>query len=204
MRLLLVRHGLTQNNQAGLYTGQADVPLTTLGESQAEAVARYLSDEKLDVIISSDLQRARNTALAIARYHHLPVLEDPALREISMGAWESLDTKRIREKYEDEWVYVREDPINRAPQGGESFLQLYERASRILRSCQENYAEKTVLWATHGAFIEVTLCCALKLDLSYRRCFHQANTSVSELHFVEELPWIARLNDTAHLRFLSS
>ncbi|HET8842474.1 MAG TPA: histidine phosphatase family protein [Ktedonobacteraceae bacterium] len=202
MRLLLVRHGITQNNLDKTYTGQTDVPLTELGRRQAEAVASYLSGEKLDVIISSDLQRARDTAVAIARYHKLPVQEDPDLREISMGWWESLGRAQIEERDKEEFAYVRADPVNRAPTGGENFAQLRERAARILQRCKEQYPGQTILWVTHGGFIEGAICHALKLDLAYRHCFRQENTSVTELQFIEELPWIARLNDIAHLRLL--
>ena len=203
MRLLLVRHGITQYNVEERYTGQADIPLTKLGEYQAASVGKYLAREKLDVIFSSDLQRARDTAQAIALYHNLPVLEDPDLREIGMGQWENCNPQQIQERDPEEWIYVRSDPVNRAPSGGENFAQLRERAGRALKRCQENYAGKTVLWVTHGGFIRVAICHALKLDLIYRRCFRQDNTSVNELHFEDELPWIARLNDTAHLRSLA-
>ena len=90
MRLLIVRHGATANNAEARYTGQSDVPLSPLGERQVEAVARALADVRLDAIISSDLVRARSTAEAIARYHQVPVLLDPDLREIAIGAWEGL------------------------------------------------------------------------------------------------------------------
>ena len=202
MRLLLVRHGITQNNVDGTYTGQTDAPLTELGERQASAVGKYLAQEQLDVILSSDLQRALITAREIARYHHLSVLEDPDLREISMGEWEGLSAEQVQARNPTEWAYVRSDPIHHAPTGGESFAQVSERAARILQRCQENYAGKNVLWSTHGGFIEAAICHALKLDLTYRRCFRQNNTAVTELHFTQELPLIERMNDIAHLRFL--
>lgn len=202
MRLLLVRHGITQHNINGHYTGQTDAPLSELGKRQALAVAKYLADEKLDVIISSDLQRARDTARAIAHHHNLPVLEDPDLREISMGTWEGLNPEQIQAMNIEEWTYVRSDPIHRAPTGGESFAQVGERAARALQRCRENYAGKTILWATHGGFIEAAICHALKLGLHYRRCFRHDNTAVTELHFIHELPVVARMNDTAHLRVL--
>jgi broad specificity phosphatase PhoE len=167
---------------------------------QAAAVGRYLAEEKLDIILSSDLQRARDTARAIARHHNLPVLEDPDLREISMGEWEGHSAEQVQARAPEEWIYVRSDPIHRAPTGGESFAQLHIRASRILQRCREKYSGKTVLWATHGGFIEAAICSALKLDLTYRRCFRQSNTAVTELHFLQELPIIERMNDTAHLR----
>jgi broad specificity phosphatase PhoE len=200
VRLLLVRHGITQNNIDGHYTGQSDIPLSELGRRQALAVGSYLANEELDVIISSDLQRARDTARAIARHHNLPVLEDPDLREISMGTWEGLSREQIQARDHEEWIYVSSDPIHHAPAGGETFAQLGERAARALQRCQENYVGKTILWATHGGFIEAVICHALKLGLHYRRCFRHDNTAVTELHFLHELPIIARMNDTAHLR----
>lgn len=200
MRLLLVRHGITQHNLNGQYTGQTDAPLSELGQRQIMAVGKYLAQERVDVIFSSDLQRARDTAREIARHHNLPVLEDPDLREISMGTWEGLTPDQIKAHDLESWQYVRSDPVRHAPPGGESFVQLHERASRVLQRCREKYAGQTVLWATHGGLIEVTVCAALKLDLNYRYCFRQKNTSVSELLFGSDLPSIERLNDIAHLR----
>jgi broad specificity phosphatase PhoE len=203
LRLLLVRHGITQYNIENLYTGQTDAPLTELGERQAEAAGKYLASEKIDLIVSSDLQRTRHTALAIAKYHHLSILEDPDLREVHMGAWEGFTPEQIQARNPAEWTTVRKDPINLAPSGGESFEQVRVRAERALQRYQERYAGKTVLWATHGGFIGILFCQALKLNLHYRHCFRHENTSISELIFREELPWITRLNDTAHLRILN-
>lgn len=107
MRLLFVRHGITQDNLDGYYTGQTDTPLTELRERQAAAVGEYLASEKLQVIISSDLQRARDTARAIVHYHNLPVLEDPDLREISMGEWEGLSPEQIQTGNIEAWKYAQ-------------------------------------------------------------------------------------------------
>jgi broad specificity phosphatase PhoE len=203
VRLLLVRHGITQHNIERRYMGQTDAPLTELGERQAAAVGQYLAQEKLDAILSSDLQRARNTARAIASHHNLPVLEDPDLREISMGEWEGLSVAQIQERDSAAWKFVRSDPSNNAPPGGENFSQLRDRAARVLRYCQENYTGQTVLWTTHGGLIGTTICHILKLDLSYRRCFRSENTSITEINLGEELPLIERLNDTAHLHILA-
>lgn len=203
MRLLLVRHGITQYNIDRRYMGQTDAPLTELGERQAVAVGNYLAQEKVDVILSSDLQRARNTARAIAQHHNLPVLEDRDLREISMGEWEGLSVPQIQARDSAAWTFVRSDPANHAPPGGENFSQLRDRAAKVLRYCQENYMGQTVLWTTHGGLIGTTICHILSLDLSYRRCFRSKNTSITEIHLGEELPVIERLNDTAHLQLLA-
>ncbi len=200
MRLLLVRHGITQHNIEGRYTGHTDAPLAELGERQAAAVGKYLAREKLNVILSSDLQRARDTARAIACYHNLPVLEDPDLREINLGEWEGQSIKQIQERNSIAWTMVRSNPAHHAPSGGESLAQLCERAARVLQRCQKEYADQTVLWTTHGGLIGIMLCHILNLDLSYRRCFRAENTSITEIRFGQGLPVIARLNDTAHLQ----
>jgi len=202
LRLLLVRHGITEYNVDDRFTGQTDAPLTELGERQAEAAGKYLAHEKIDLIVSSDLQRTRYTAQAIARHHHLPVLEDPDLREVHMGSWEGLTKAQIQERNMAEWTAVRGDPVNLAPPGGENFAQVHTRAARALQRYRERYPDKTMLWTTHGGFIGILFCQALKLDLSYRHCFRHDNTSISELLFEQELPWINRLNDIAHLRTL--
>ncbi len=88
MRLIVVRHGETLYNVQSRYTGQSDIPLSALGEQQAAALGKRLAAEPLAAIAASDLQRARVTAQAIARYHKLPVQEDVDLREISFGTWE--------------------------------------------------------------------------------------------------------------------
>ena len=181
-------------------TGQSDVPLSELGREQASAVGQYLAREKLDVIFSSDLQRARDTAREIARHHNLPVLEDPDLREIGMGEWEGLTVDEIKARDLEVWRFVRRDPVRNAPPGGETFLQLQERTARVLQHCQEQYADQTVVWTTHGGLIGAAVCQALQLDLIYRHCFRHDNTSITELRFGEGLPWIERMNDIAHLR----
>jgi broad specificity phosphatase PhoE len=181
-------------------TGQSDVPLSERGWQQARAVGTYLAREKVDVIFSSDLQRARDTAREIARHHRLPVLEDPDLREISMGVWEGLTVAEIEAQDLQAWTHVRSDPVHHRPPGGENFSQLQERAARALQRCQEQYAGQTVLWATHGGLIGTVVCHALQLDLSYRRCFRHENTSITELLFGRGLPLVQRMNDLAHLR----
>jgi broad specificity phosphatase PhoE len=59
VRLIVVRHGETPFNARGLFTGQLDIPLSAQGERQTEAVGQRLSERRPDVIVSSDLQRAR-------------------------------------------------------------------------------------------------------------------------------------------------
>src|SRR6266508_1920358 len=82
MRLIIVRHGESEWNRIGRYQGQQDTPLSELGARQAEALARRLTHEPIDIIFASPLQRAAKTAQAIARHHtDVPFTLEPALLE---------------------------------------------------------------------------------------------------------------------------
>jgi broad specificity phosphatase PhoE len=183
-------------------TGQADVPLSPLGERQAVRVGAYLAGEKLDCIVSSDLQRARVTALAIAAHHDLPVEEDPDIREIALGDWEgklSSEIALIEPEMMEKW---RANSALFAPVGGETLLQLHKRVARALDRWYARYPDGSIVWVAHGGLIGVLICHLLKIDVNRRRQFHLDNASVSEFLYDSEHMRIFRLNETAFLRGL--
>lgn len=198
MRLLLVRHGLTLSNVQGRYTGQSDVPLTDVGERQAEAVGQRLATETLDVIVSSDLRRACDTAHAIARYHNLPIQEDPDLREVSLGEWEGLTYREVSTLYREMVKQRREHPSFPAP-GGESFLQVRDRVARARTRWQSQYSDATVVWVTHAGVMEVSICLFLGIDLRHRRQFRHSNASITEFELRHDDAILVSLNNTDHL-----
>jgi broad specificity phosphatase PhoE len=202
VQLFLVRHGVTPYNIQHRYIGQADIPLSPLGMRQAEAVGLRLASEHIDAIVSSDLQRSRVTAQAIAKHHDLFVLEDADLREIGLGIWEG-------STYAEVWA---QNPalsarwqveLDVAPPGGETVFQAHERVERALARWQARYPEGTVVWSTHSGFIRVTLCHLLGLDLTRRRQFHLDNTSITEVDFSRGYPVLLYVNEIAHIRGLS-
>jgi broad specificity phosphatase PhoE len=201
VRLLLVRHGLTLSNVQGRYTGQSDVPLTEVGERQAVAVGKRLATESLDVIVSSDLQRARDTANAIAHYHNLPVWNDADLREASLGEWEGLTYREVSTLYRELVLQRREDPNFSAP-GGETVIQIRDRVARAHARWQSQYPNSTVVWVTHAGVIEVSLCLFLGIDLKHRRQFRHSNASITEFDLSRDYGVLVSLNNTEHLPLL--
>jgi probable phosphoglycerate mutase len=195
-----VRHGETQYNIQNRITGQSDVPLSPLGERQAALVGAYLAHEKIDVVVSSDLQRTRATAQAIAHTHNLPIHDDADLREIAMGEWEGHNTEEITALFADSQVQWRADATHYAiPGGGENLLQVHERITHAVSRWYKQYPDATVVWATHGGFIGLLACHLLGLDISRRWQFRHDNASIAEFWLQPERVIIARLNETAHL-----
>ena len=202
MRLILVRHGETMYNAQRRYTGQSDVPLNALGERQAAALGEYLATEHLDVIVTSDLERTRVTAEAIARYHGLPIHEDIDLRELAFGEWEGYTYDEVLARDAKLVAQWRADPATYPPPGGETVSQLRDRCAHALRNWQTQYPEASVLWVTHGGLIGVLLCHVLGIDLKRRWQFRHDNASISEMHLSGERVTLVRLNETAHIRAL--
>jgi len=202
MRLVLVRHGETMYNAQRRYTGQSDIPLNTLGERQAAALVESIAKDHLDVIVTSDLERTRVTAEAIASNHGLTIQEDIDLRELAFGEWEGCTFDEVLARDAKLVAQWRSDPKIYAPPGGETVSQLRDRCARALNRWQTQYPEASVLWVTHGGLIGVLLCHLLDIDLKRRWQFRHDNASISELHLRGERVTIVRLNETAHIRAL--
>jgi 2,3-bisphosphoglycerate-dependent phosphoglycerate mutase len=200
MRLLVARHGATQHNLDGRFTGQFDAPLSALGERQADALAARLAPQRFDAIISSDLLRARQTAERIAARGGQEVTLDPDLREIAMGAWENRSVAEIRREAGALLARLEADVTGDVcyPQG-ESAAQLSERVLSALNRCLARHPRGYLLWVTHGGVISTLLMHALGLSNERRWQFARGNTSLFEFEYLPTTVKIVRANDTSHL-----
>ncbi len=153
--LLFVRHGETTWNVARRWQGQADTPLTENGESQARDVARELAalaERPWTRIVTSDLQRARRTAEAIASELDLSVELEPRLRERDVGSWSGLTHDEVQARDPEAYRAFREgDPTIRMG-GGESTLDLRARALEAIGDLRED-AHAQVIVVTHLGLI---------------------------------------------------
>ena len=140
--LLLVRHGETDWNRDPRVQGHTDTPLNPAGLAQADALASTLSSTPIDAVYSSDLVRARDTAVAVAGIHGLSVEVDVDLREKNFGTWEGLTDVEITERFPS--------AVRGTWGDGETTAQVAERAVRAIRRIQERHAHGTVLVVSHG------------------------------------------------------
>ncbi|MPM26541.1 2,3-bisphosphoglycerate-dependent phosphoglycerate mutase [bioreactor metagenome] len=143
-KLIVVRHGETAFNVEGRYTGRVDVSLNIKGLEQARVTAAKLKDMSIDIIISSTLKRAKETAEIISRELQVPVIEMEEFVEKYVGVYEGLTREEAKTKYPQMWEA-------NAPEGAETLEEVKERVYKGLNTIQCKYLHnKNVLLVTHG------------------------------------------------------
>ena len=152
--IILIRHGESLANAQRIYLGQTDWDLSERGREQARVAAEHLRDKHIDVIYSSDLIRAYNTALPHAELRGLSVIKSRQLREMHIGDWEGRKIDELEKLWPEKFCvdWLQNFGCCTVP-GGESVPQVAERIyNEIMRIGKEN-AGKTVLIACHAAAI---------------------------------------------------
>lgn len=201
MRILLARHGETPWNAEGRYQGQEDIPLSPVGEAQAEALGRRLQEVRIDRAVSSPLSRSFRTAQYALGPERAPMLAaDDGLKEIAHGSWEGLLSSEIHVQDPDLLRAWRETPHEVLMPGGESLQHVFDRAwPALARASQGLGLDDTLLVVAHDAVNRVILCHVLGIPFARLWTFRQAPTTLNLLEGpdVEHLE-VVRLNDCAH------
>ena len=147
--LILVRHGYSEANHDGTFTGHRDVGLNEVGCKQAELTAGYIAENyDVDVIYSSDLKRAYYTAKPLAERLGLDIVSAPEFREINGGEFQGMSYPELLKR--PEYMVFRNDTGNSVFPGGESMRQVAERVMSKLLEVVEMNSGKTVVITTHA------------------------------------------------------
>ena len=198
-RILIARHGQTVTNREGRFCGHFETELTTLGVSQARALAARLAPIQIDVVYTSDFGRAIETAALVLEGRKIPAAIDPALRELHYGDWEGRKGGEVAKAYPEQYKLMRaEDPAWRPP-GGETIGDVRLRTFASLNRIAKLHQHQTVLIVTHGTAINCMISEALGVAPSHTFRFHVANCGLSEITMRRATPILTLLNDTAHL-----
>ncbi|MBI4832162.1 MAG: histidine phosphatase family protein [Candidatus Lindowbacteria bacterium] len=201
MFIYLIRHGETDWNIERRCQGFTDSPLNATGKRQAEAIARFLSETRLEAIYSSSLSRASETAKTIASYHDAPVHMTEDLRELNQGKFEGLTITELVEKHGDFLQAWFRDPADLQLPGGESLRQMQTRAWSALEKIIEKHSDGDVVVVGHNLCNTTLLCQIMRLDLSDFRRIQQDVAAINVIEFGGRWPHpvVVRLNDTCHL-----
>jgi broad specificity phosphatase PhoE len=158
-RVLFIRHGETAWNATGRWQGHAPVPLSETGMAQSVSLGRYLARNgfRIDVIYSSDLKRAMQTAGAVGTALNLPVHADRRLREVDVGDWQGLTREEAEAWDPDYYAAFRADWHNVPTPDGESRQELRRRARAAFDDITARHPDQTVVLISHGGTIGMLL-----------------------------------------------
>jgi probable phosphoglycerate mutase len=177
--LLVIRHGETEWNSQGRFQGHLDSALNREGLAQAEALGEYLAQERFDLLLSSDLGRALQTASAIAMRSGHEIVVEPRLRERRMGIFQGLTPAEVQARYPGEYArFSTRDPDYVIPDG-ESMRQLYARSVACFTELAERHAGLTMAAVTHGGVLAMLYRHARAMPLAAARDFSLHNTGVN-------------------------
>jgi glucosyl-3-phosphoglycerate phosphatase len=181
-RVLLVRHGQTEHNAAGVWQGQLDTPLSDAGLEQARAAGRAIAAYRPSRVVASDLSRAAVTAQHVAEAAGVELTLDPRWREIHVGQWQGLHTAEVRQGYADLLEQMDLEDVRRGVDG-ETLAEVGRRAGESLRELLDALGqEECVVVVAHGVSTRAAIADLLGLD--QRLATHALHT-LGNCHWAE-------------------
>lgn len=157
LEIILVRHGETDSNIRGTYCGWTDAKLNEKGLQQAYGAAEKLRDIRPDIVYSSPLKRAFETAEIICKESCIHIVPEKSLMEQSFGKWEDLTYTEIHEKYPEDCMEWQNDWMNYCIKDGESSYQMYRRVSWFIDRLVALNNSGVILLVTHLGCIRFIL-----------------------------------------------
>lgn len=194
--LILIRHGETLHNVAGIAQGWQDSELSERGQRQVRQLAERLKAMRIDAIFSSPLSRALATAQAVADATGLAISTIDELREMNYGGWEGrsfLDVRKVDEDIFQKWIADGATPCP----DGESHSDVRARMEAAFAKIGGDGAKRVAV-VTHGTAIRVAVTALLELPVMTSRHFAQDNAAMNV--FVRRADrWILKVwNDATH------
>jgi broad specificity phosphatase PhoE len=183
--LIIWRHGQTDHNASGIWQGQLDTPLSDKGREQALTATNQLGSYNPSVIVSSDLQRAADTAGALATRLNLKVKLDARLREIHAGLWQGMTVGDVAEQFPLEQAALRAGKDIQRGVHGERLSQVAERTQAAVGDLLTDLGTgECAVLVTHGVAGRVVVASVVGLDQHVAwQCFAGLqNCHWAELH----------------------
>ena len=198
-RVVAVRHGETAWNVQTRIQGQIDIGLNDAGRWQARRLARALAEERFDAVYASDLQRAADTARALAEHNGLALRTDAGLRERGFGEFEGLTWAEVEQQHPEASRRWREREAAFGPPGGETLALFYERAVGALAAIAARHRSQHIVVVTHGGVLDVLYRAASRIALDAPRTWQLGNAAINRVLHGEQGFTLVGWNDIGHL-----
>ncbi len=179
--IYLVRHGETNENKNKVLQGQSHGTLSSQGIEQAQRLAERLKSHKLDIIYSSDLERARHTTEQIARHHVCPIEYLPELRERAGGVYEG----RPYSEFTTSRAQAEVPPEKFTVEGGESVEEVVLRCRTVIERIVTSPHSKTLM-VSHGVANRCIISILTKTPVRELLQLEQGNTCVNTFELSAE------------------
>ena len=194
--ILLVRHGLTPTTGVKLPGRAPGLHLSDEGRRQADAAAARIGAlPKIAAVYSSPLERARETALAIARARHLAVRVERGLLEIDIGEFTGLSLKKAARR--PEWPIIQQNPSGFRFPGGESFLEMQARVTSTLVRMVERHRGEIIVAVSHADSIKAAVAQALGTPLDLFQRINITPASITAVAYRPHGPSVLTVNSAS-------
>jgi len=203
LQLILVRHGETDFNRADVFRGRVDLPLNERGRMQARAAADYLAADSLEAFYSSPMQRAMETAAAIALPYGSEASALEYFIDVDYGQWSGKSIDEIRATWPQEFSIWADDPDETTFPDGEAVRAVRARLEEGLEWLASEIDGRGLL-VGHKLINRIILCIVLGLPTTGIWRLEQSNGAINIIDRGEQGWVLRRLNDTSHLRGLES
>ena len=201
-RCYLVRHAQTAWNDENRIQGHSDLPLSVLGEQQAERLGAYFASRHLQGVFTSALQRSRQTAQRIAagNGHRVSPVIEPELAEMHLGSWEGLTPDEVDARFQGAYQQWRTRPSSVVIPEAEPLEAFRQRVRRALEKILSSVGEGEYVVVSHGGVIAALLADVLGADYDVViRRLRLDNAGITALEYGTGLPHVLWINSTLHL-----
>jgi len=200
VKVILIRHGETDWNTKQIFRGRKDISLNEVGLAQAKAVGASLKDVQIDVVYSSPLGRALETAKILADSRSLEIELEEGFIDIDFGKWQGVSHEKVKEKYEDLYEMWLKNPQMVTFPEGENLKDVRTRSMEALEKVIRKHPGKTLAIVSHRVLNKVLLCSILGLELSHFWYIKQDTCAINRFEYKDERFYLTLLNDTCHLK----
>ena len=199
VKLILVRHALTVDNQKSRLSGHIDRSISEEGKEQIDKITNYLKDFDIDKIYTTTSSRTKDTVKKLSELKSIEIIEKESLKEISFGDFEGLTFDEIKDKYPKEFQDMIEKGYEYKYPNGESLIDSYNRVCIELDNIISNNDDRTILICSHGGTIRNIITYLISNSYKYHWNFKIDNGSVTILEVQDGFTVITAMNNTSFI-----
>lgn len=199
VKLILVRHALTVDNQKSRLSGHIDSSISEEGKEQIDKIINYLKDFYIDKIYTTTSSRTKDTVKKLSKLKSIEIIEKESLKEISFGDFEGLTFDEIKDKYPKEFQDMIEKGYEYKYPNGESLIDSYNRVCIELDNIISNNDDRTILICSHGGTIRNIITYLISNSYKYHWNFKIDNGSVTILEVQDGFTVITAMNNTSFI-----